>query len=92
MTAGSAQTRLAGGIDAFVTKLDASGKLVYSTFLGGAGDDYGFSIAVDPAGNAVVTGDTNSTNFPLTLAAHIAALIRPLTRPVFRDYLLIGPM
>src|SRR5439155_12142857 len=44
-----------GGIDAFVTKLNASGSaLVYSTYLGGA--DYGRGIAVDSSGNAYVTG------------------------------------
>ena len=39
--------------------------LVYSTFLGGAGDDSGFGIAVDTAGQAFVTGGTFSTTFPL---------------------------
>ncbi|MBI4637939.1 MAG: SBBP repeat-containing protein [Candidatus Rokubacteria bacterium] len=53
-----------GGIDAFVTKLDASGALVYSTFLGGSGDDLGFGITVDAGGNAYVTGLTFSTDFP----------------------------
>ena len=38
--------------------------LVYSTYLGGNGGDEGRSIAVDASGNAYVTGDTASTNFP----------------------------
>jgi Beta-propeller repeat len=53
--------------DAFVTKLNATGSaLVYSTYLGGTGDDQGRGIAVDGAGNAYVTGYTDSTNFPTT--------------------------
>ncbi len=51
--------------DTFVTKLRADGAaLVYSTFLGGVGTDYGYGIAVDAAGNAYVTGQTGSSNFP----------------------------
>lgn len=51
--------------DAFVAKLNSAGSgLVYSTFLGGDSIDYGTGIAVDPAGNAYVTGVTRSTNFP----------------------------
>ena len=54
-----------GPVDAFVTKLNAAGSaLVYSTYLGGGGDDRGFDIAVDASGNAYVTGQTDSTDFP----------------------------
>lgn len=72
------QSTHAGGVnlnnlpsDAFVTKLNASGsELIYSTYLGGRGgehlDLFSFSarIAVDAAGNAYITGDTNSPDFP----------------------------
>jgi hypothetical protein len=43
--------------------------LVYSTYLGGEGDDTGQAIAVDAAGNAVVVGSTLSLQFPTTSGA-----------------------
>jgi len=53
------------GYDAFVAKLNAGGSaLIYSTYLGGSGDDWGWGIGVDPAGNAYVTGQTDSPDFP----------------------------
>ncbi|HWW76246.1 MAG TPA: SBBP repeat-containing protein, partial [Pyrinomonadaceae bacterium] len=54
------------GQDIFVTKLNAAGNaLVYSTYLGGnGGNEFGEGIAVDSGGNAYITGDTDSTNFP----------------------------
>jgi hypothetical protein len=69
-TLGAAQTTNAGFADAFVTKLDATGSgLVFSTYLGGIEADVSFGIAVDFAGSAYVTGDTNSTDFPTTAGA-----------------------
>jgi len=54
-----------GEFDAFVTKINAGGSLlIYSTYLGGSGEDDGFGIAVDSFGNAYITGFTNSLNFP----------------------------
>lgn len=53
------------GLDAFVTKLGPSGSaLVYSIYLGGSRTDAGLGIAVDAAGDAYVTGATDSRNFP----------------------------
>jgi hypothetical protein len=53
-----------GGFDAFVTKLNSSGAMVYSTYLGGSGEDFGTSIAVDASGSAYVLGNTGSADFP----------------------------
>lgn len=55
-----------GDRDVFVTKLDSSGSaLVYSTYLGGSWSDCGNDIAVDRSGNAYVTGQTESYDFPM---------------------------
>ena len=54
-----------GASDAFVTKINAAGTaILYSSYMGGSGTDVGLGIAVDAAGNAYVTGNTNSSNFP----------------------------
>ena len=54
-----------GGVrDAFVTKLSAAGSLLYSTYLGGNTIEEGSGIAVDTAGQAYVTGETYSRDFP----------------------------
>lgn len=56
--------------DAFVTKIDASGsKLLYSTLLGGSAYDSVTDVAIDRAGNAYLTGETESRNFPTTPGA-----------------------
>jgi hypothetical protein len=53
--------------DVFVTKLNATGTaLVYSTYIGGSGEDYGYGIAVDGSGNAYVTGLTDSPDYDVT--------------------------
>jgi uncharacterized protein (TIGR03437 family) len=55
----------------FVTKFSPDGSsLVYSTYLGGNSNDYAYGIAVDASGNAYVTGQTNSVNFPVTNGAY----------------------
>ena len=69
--------------DAFVTKFDPSGALVYSTLLGGKaggsfddppvweGDDYAMDVEVDQHGNAYVMGATGSIDFPTTPGAYL---------------------
>lgn len=58
-----------GSADAFVTKISATGTtLFYSTYLGGSLGDIGTGIAVDSSGNAYVSGNTVSTNFPVLSA------------------------
>jgi hypothetical protein len=53
--------------DAFVTEMNATGTaLVFSTYLGGTGEDSGVGIALDPAGNVYVSGGTDSADFPTT--------------------------
>jgi hypothetical protein len=63
-TVNAVQTEKAGGEDIFVTKLDEVGAFVYSTYLGGSGVDNVQSLAVDSRGNAYVTGNTLSIDFP----------------------------
>lgn len=68
-TGNAYQAALGGGIDAFLTVFDPTGKMIYSTFLGGSGDDVGYGVALDVAYNEYITGSTKSTNFPVTRAA-----------------------
>ncbi len=69
-TNGAFQTTCPGGQPAFVTKLNSTGSaLVYSTFIGGSESDGGHSIAIDASGNAYITGETWSSNYPTTSGA-----------------------
>jgi len=62
--------------DAFVTEIGPDGSaLVYSTYLGGSGDDHGLGIAVDALGNAYATGFTFSPDFPTTSGAYQRSLL-----------------
>jgi hypothetical protein len=58
----------APGRDAFLTRLSPAGSLLFSTFLGGNGDDEGWAVAVDDLGAATVAGSVRSSNFPVTNA------------------------
>ena len=56
--------------DAFAVKMNSAGTgLAYATFLGGGNHDWGYGIAVDVTGNALVAGATKSSNFPTTTGA-----------------------
>jgi hypothetical protein len=59
------------GYDAFITKLTASGNaIVQSTFLGSSGTDFGYALALDAAGAAIVAGVTSAADFPTTPGAY----------------------
>ena len=63
-----------GSSDGFIVKLTADGRaLVYSTYLGGQGDDSIAGIAVDAQGNAYVGGETSSADFPIQNAYQVTA-------------------
>jgi uncharacterized protein (TIGR03437 family) len=75
-------------IDAFVAKLNPAGTaLVYSTFYGGAGDDFGRAITIDRDGNAYVVGYTGSTGLQMTNGA----IQRDLSGPRDAFLIKVGP-
>lgn len=63
LTSGTTSNSL--NYDAFLARLDSSGRLVFSTLFGGGNTDAGWDLAVDPDGRAFVVGITSSTNFPV---------------------------
>jgi len=82
VTSGAFQTVKSGGnYDGFVTKISPSGdRLLYSTYLGGNGDDYALALALDGSDEAVVAGMTTSTTFPAT-----PGVVKPTRSGVFPD-------
>ena len=67
-TRSAAQSSLRGRRNGFVAKFSPEGALIYSTYLGGTGDDAAAAIAVDSQGHAFVTGATASPDFPVVRA------------------------
>jgi hypothetical protein len=69
-TTNAFQTTIGGSADAFVVQLDplqgGTDAMLFASFFGGAGFDYGTGIAYDPSGNIVVTGYTDASTLPAT--------------------------
>ena len=60
-----------GSFNAFLTRISADGSsLLYSTYFGGNGSDTPASIAIDSSSDALVAGNTSSTNFPVSPSAY----------------------
>ncbi|MEW5977315.1 MAG: SBBP repeat-containing protein [Acidobacteriota bacterium] len=89
--------------DAFLFKLDPTGNaMLFSTYLGGSGSDYGVDLALDPSGDIAVTGLTRSKDFPTTATAfertyegfgkqpvnHFVTKFNPAGEVVYSTYLL----
>jgi Beta-propeller repeat len=75
---------LSGSTDAFIAKINAPGTaLVYSTYLGGSGEERGFGVAVDSADQAIAVGWTQSVDFPVTPGAF-------QTRKGYQDQIIIN--
>ncbi|MFW9992592.1 MAG: hypothetical protein ACFFD4_11145 [Candidatus Odinarchaeota archaeon] len=72
------QNTSAGGMDAFACKITANGTLLFSTYLGGVFNEEGWSVAVDHLNNILITGKTESSNFPTTTNA-LASEIKGIT-------------
>ncbi|HRK34531.1 MAG TPA: SBBP repeat-containing protein [Candidatus Hydrogenedentes bacterium] len=74
-TAGAYDETFNGARDIFALKLNAAGSaLVYSTFIGGSGTDWAWDMVVDPSGEAYVTGNTQSADYPTTPGAYQTTL------------------
>jgi hypothetical protein len=74
-TPGAFQPAYGGDIDVFVTKLNGTGGVLFSTFLGGNSPDFPNRLIVDAAGNAIIGGFTGSTDYPTTAGAFRTAAI-----------------
>jgi hypothetical protein len=90
------QNTLSGSEDAFITKLDPTAgpatALLYSTYLGGTGDDRAHALTIDTAGAIYITGNTSSPNdFPIPGAPAIAAFDSTLNGPDDAFFAKINP-
>lgn len=60
--------------DAFVTKLDSAGNLVWSSYLGGSGGDVAYGVEIGWSGLVCVSGNTSSADFPTSVGAYDRSL------------------
>ena len=74
-TSGAYQVNIAGEEDAFLSKFTGTGSLLWSTYLGGSGEDLSHDAATDSSGNVLITGNTESTDFPITSGAYQASYL-----------------
>jgi hypothetical protein len=72
-TVNAYQPRPGGRADGYLVKVNPAGQPVFSTYLGGSGDDVAFGVAVDSGGRIFVVGDTSSTDFETTPDAYSRA-------------------
>jgi uncharacterized protein (TIGR03437 family) len=72
------QRQLMGAQNLFIAKLDSSGSVVFSTYLGGSGADAPAALETDSAGKIYVAGPTNSLDFPTTAGSFQPAPLVPL--------------
>jgi uncharacterized protein (TIGR03437 family) len=77
VTPGALQQKLAGVQNNFLARLDPSGKVLMSTYLGGGGSDTPAAIALDGAGNIYLAGSTSSLDFPTTPGTFLPSPIVP---------------
>lgn len=93
----AAQKTIGGGTDGFLAAFDPTGAILYSTYVGGSGNDIAYALAADAAGNAYITGSTASLNLAVTSAAWqqksaggidaFVAMYAPGGGPVYASYL-----
>ncbi len=70
VTTGAFQSTFGGANDAFITKFNTSGSVVWATLAGGGSVDNALAVAVNPVNqNIVVCGSTSSSNFPIFAAS-----------------------
>ena len=77
VTSGALQSKLAGARNVFLARLDLSGHVLTSTYLGGSGSDAPAAVALDGAGNIDVAGQTTSLDFPVTAGTFQPAPLVP---------------